>query len=146
MWLSWDWATLVWISACVNKLFFSVWCQTGKSCLRFNVFLWDCLSHPQSPKPISQSSDDWGSFSSFPIGSEGKKRAGIAPVGGWELEFWSSLCVSLNFLKLFNVYLYLMCVCMLVPLSVYLVHYEYECNQECLYKTLCVCIETFLIS
>lgn len=65
-----------------------------------NVLLRMCLSYPQSPKPISKSSDDWGSFSSFLIGSKGKKRVGIAPVGVWELEFWSSLFVSLNFIKL----------------------------------------------
>lgn len=58
--------------------------------LFFRRFSESASSHPQSPKPISQFSDDCGPFSSFLTGSEGKgKSYWIAPVGGWELEFWS---------------------------------------------------------
>lgn len=120
LWLSWDSATSVWTSACVNKCFSNMWCQTESSCLGFGdecVSL-SCISHPQSPKPISQSSDDCGSFSSFLICSEGKKYSGNAPVGGWDLEFWSSLSVPPNFPKLFNVCLYFYLVCMPVPINV----------------------------
>lgn len=72
---------------CVNKHFqrATSW-QTSFGAFQMNVFLRESLSQPQSPKPISQSSDDRGSFSSFLIGSEGKKRGRIAAVGGWELR------------------------------------------------------------
>lgn len=86
------------------------WTETENSQLVFFFFMWTSISWfwPQRPKPISQSSDGRGSFNSFPIGSEGEE---IAPVGGWELEFWSSLCIPLNFPKLFNVYLDLISAC-----------------------------------
>ncbi len=35
---------------------------------------------------------------------------------------------------------------MLIPLSVYVVNLVRQCNQECLYESLCVYIEKFLIS
>lgn len=52
-----------------------------------------------------------------------RKELGLPP---WEVGNLSLyvLYVSPNFLKLFNVCLYLMCVCMLLTLSLHLVHYE----------------------
>lgn len=90
LWPKWDLATSVWMSALCKQILYA----TCAAILRIhawdfemNVFLWECISHPQSPKPISQFSDEHGSFSSFTIGSKANKYSGIAPVGGWELEF-----------------------------------------------------------
>lgn len=51
---------------------------------------------PQRPKPIKRISADRDSFIWIPIGSEGRDRAGIGPMGHWEIEFLRILCIFLN--------------------------------------------------